>query len=130
MKRFFNKEYKNKESNTNNKLYKIILVATGMIILVCMIILGVTVYNGYRDYKENERMINEYMNVLNKGKSSLDAGNYDEAIKAYKEAIELQPNNSLGYVGLSNAYELIGDTNNARLILEQGYIRTGDASLF
>lgn len=45
------------------------------------------------------------------GMQYLTEGNYEEAIVAFSEAIEIDPNNALAYIGRGNAYTGSGDDN-------------------
>lgn len=63
------------------------------------------------------------------GEKYLSEENYDEAIIAFKKAIDIQPNNPELYIKLADAYTAKGDTDNAVKALEDGYEKTGDESI-
>lgn len=59
----------------------------------------------------------------------LSEGNYEEAIIAFTAAIEIEPKRPEAYIGLSDAYTGLGDTDAARQALEDGFAATGDADI-
>ena len=59
----------------------------------------------------------------------LSEGNYEEAIVAFTAAIEIDPKRPEAYAKAAEAYEVLGDLDSARAILEQGYQATGDETL-
>lgn len=52
------------------------------------------------------------------GMKYLTEGNYEEAIVAFSEAIEIDPNNALAYIGRGNAYTGSGDDNLALALMD------------
>lgn len=59
----------------------------------------------------------------------LTEGNYEEAIIAFTAAIDIDPKRPEAYAGLSDAYTSIGDVENAKKALEDGFAATGDEAL-
>ncbi len=59
----------------------------------------------------------------------LSEGNYEEAIIAFSAAIEIDPKRAEGYMRLAEAYEAIGETENALEVLRSGLEATGDVAL-
>jgi len=63
------------------------------------------------------------------GMRFLSQGNYQEAVIAFRAAIEINPRQADAYIGLAEAYIGLGDIDTAIAILRQGYDLTGDARL-
>jgi len=63
------------------------------------------------------------------GMRFLSQGNYQEAVIAFRAAIEINPRQADAYLGLADAYIGLGDIDTAIAILRQGYDLTGDAQL-
>ena len=63
------------------------------------------------------------------GMRYLAEGNYSEAIIAFTVAIEIDPKQVEGYLGLSNAYSASGEIEKAIEVLRTGYEATGASSL-
>ncbi len=73
--------------------------------------------------------MNEYVLELNAANAAVDAGEYEEAIEAYKEAIEIAPREEAAYIGLANAYKYMGDVQKANDVLLRAFEETGIESL-
>ncbi len=73
--------------------------------------------------------MNEYVLELNAANASVDAGEYEEAIESYKEAIEIAPKEEAAYIGLANTYKYTGDLQKANDILLKAYENTGSENL-
>ena len=58
----------------------------------------------------------------------LSEGNYREAIIAFNAAIEIDPKRAEAYIGLADAYEAQGDTEQARQVLEDALAAVSDLS--
>lgn len=71
----------------------------------------------------------EYDEQISLGEKYLKEENYDEAIAAFKKAIEIDPNDPEAYIGLADAYLAKGDKQNAVLALEAGYEKTGSEDI-
>lgn len=72
---------------------------------------------------------NEYLYKMNAGNACVDAGEYDEAVGEYQDAIELEPSTDSAYIGLANAYELSGNHDKAVSTLEEAYNSLGSQSI-
>ena len=59
--------------------------------------------------------------VFNAGLAAFNAGNFDKAIKYYKESVDLGYNGAPGYTYLSSAYMAKKDTIGALNILKEGF---------
>lgn len=53
-----------------------------------------------------------YEDLYQKGSSSLDAKNYEDAVSTFSKAIELDPSQEGAYEQLAYAYSRLGDTDN------------------
>ncbi len=73
--------------------------------------------------------LNEYIIHLNAANAAVDAGEYEEAIESYNEAIKISANEEAAYIGLANAYRYLGDLEKSRQILEEAYKKLGSDSL-
>ena len=60
------------------------------------------------------------------GMKYVSEGNYEEAVIAFTEAIEIDPKSADAYLALADIYEAQGDTESLQAILEQGLEATGD----
>lgn len=59
----------------------------------------------------------------------LSEGNYEEAIIAFTAAIEIDPKRPEAYAGAADVYEVLGDMEQRKAILEKGIEATGDTEL-
>ncbi len=73
--------------------------------------------------KTVEEQIAEQMDL---GERYLEEMKYEEAIVAFQKVIELDDKNVEAYLGLSQAYVALGDTEQALTVLETGYEKTQD----
>ena len=67
----------------------------------------------------------EYMENYDLGMRYLNDGNYEDAVLAFKEAIEIDPKKPEAYIGAADAYILMGQKDKAIEILNRGYAETG-----
>lgn len=56
----------------------------------------------------------------------LREGKYEEAVIAFKAAIEINPKRSSAYMGLADAYEAMGETGQAKKVLEDALEEAND----
>ncbi len=66
---------------------------------------------------------------LNLGQRYLSEMNYEEAVVAFNQAIEIDPRSVDAYLGLADAYIGLGDEEAALAALKAGYEATGDERL-
>ncbi len=66
---------------------------------------------------------------LNLGQRYLSEMNYEEAVVAFNQAIEIDPRSVDAYLGLADAYIGLGDEEAALAALQAGYEATGDERL-
>lgn len=67
---------------------------------------------------------NVYSRKINEAEKLVEEGDYDNAVLAYQEAIDQDPENVEAYLGLANLYESHNDVNSAINLLQAGYLRT------
>lgn len=65
--------------------------------------------------------------LIDLGEKYLEELDYDKAILTFEQAIETEPRNEQGYIGLYNAYIAKGEDALAKEALETGYDNTGSA---
>ena len=106
--------------NKQKQLWPFILI----IAVVLLVLVGLLIYNFASGSTEKK-----YNDQLELAERYLDELDYDRAIAAYKEAIEIDPRQAEAYLGLANAYEESGDIEEAIRILEDGYAQTGERKL-
>ena len=119
------KEYSDEKSvgkkKPKTKLFVIIGIVAAVVIIgiIAGIIIAASDKGGTSEFDEQ----------ISLGEKYLKEENYDEAIAAFKKAIEIDPNNPEGYINLADAYLAKGDTQNAISALETGYERTGSEKI-
>ncbi len=67
--------------------------------------------------------------VLITAQQYLTEQKYEQAAAEFEKAIQIDPRNVDAYIGIAQAYELIGDTEKALEWLHKGYDLTGDPAL-
>lgn len=92
----------------------VVLIATGIILGVVM-------------KKQSNKKT--YTASIKTAEKYLEAGDYTQAVVAYKTAIEKMPEKETGYVGLANTYLEQGDTSSAKIILKKGYLVTNSSKI-
>jgi len=71
----------------------------------------------------------DWQHQFDLGMRYLSQGNYQEAILAFRAAIEIDPRRVDAHLGLANAHIGLGDIPAARAALREGYNLTGDERL-
>lgn len=108
------------KKKSNIKLISIIsascLVLIGIIIALIMIF----------SQPNTQSQLSEQISL---GEKYLTEENYEEAIVAFKKAIEIEPNDPELYIKLADAYMANGDSDNAIATLENGYKQTNDEAI-
>lgn len=92
---------------------KVIAIASSAVALVLVVGIGVGVFATQKN--ERTKRYNRMIKTAKKDMTELD---YEEAISAYEEAIELDPTNAKAYIGLADAYAKQGDLEAAKKVLE------------
>ena len=70
-----------------------------------------------------------YTRSIQEAENLVEEGDYENAVLAYQEAIEKNPENVSAYLGLAEIYEMNGDLLLAIDVLEDGYTRTKSAQI-
>ncbi len=63
------------------------------------------------------------------GQKYLTELKYEDAIFAFQKVIEMDPKNEIVYINSYNVYVDLNDTENAVVILEQGYRQTNSEQI-
>ena len=95
-----------------------IIVAAVLLIAVIVIVILVVSSSG--------KSVNDKLALGDRYLSELD---YDKAIAAYKEVLDIDPENADAYLGIAKAYEGQGIIENAIATLEEGYMVVKDERL-
>lgn len=70
-----------------------------------------------------------YTRSIHEAENLVEEGDYENAVLAYQEAIEKDPDNVEAYLGLAELYEKSGEISLAIQTLETGYRRTKSAQI-
>ena len=98
------------------KIWPIILI-----VIIIAVAAGVIIFNSTDGAR--------FRKQLNLGQRYLSEMNYEEAVVAFNQAIEINPRNADAYLGLADAYIGLGDEEAALAALKKGYEATGDERL-
>ncbi len=98
------------------KIWPIILI-----VIIIAIAAGVIIFNSTDTAR--------FRKQLNLGQRYLSEMNYEEAVVAFNQAIEIDPRSVDAYLGLADAYIGLGDEEAALAALKKGYEATGDERL-
>lgn len=88
-----------------------------VIIVVLALIIGINIYSA---------PAKQLAQQLDLGQKYLVEQDYEQAVVAFSQAIDIDPMSADAYIGLADAYVGLGDIDKALEILEQGYAMTGD----
>ena len=102
-----------------NKKWIVIITAIISVLVIAIAITSVFLLSPSAQYT---RSIKEAENLV-------EEGDYENAILAYQEAIEKDPDNVEAYLGLANVYEKSGEISLAIQTLETGYKKTKSAQI-
>lgn len=101
------------------KSNKTVIVIGLLAILLVLIVAGAAMY-----MTGNVGSGTSYEKKIALAEQELAAGNTDNAITAYYEAIDIDPSGTRAYTGLADIYEASNDTAMLRQVLEMGYQST------
>ena len=104
-------------------------LVTFLLVLLALAMAGGIAFLTYKFLSGDIALPGGYDGYLKKAESAYDNEDYDSAIEYYQSAIELEPENVSGYIGLSDVYMAQGDFKRAVKILEKGYKSTDDEDL-
>lgn len=106
---------------TDKKSRILLIVLSSLLVIV----LGIIAY-----FLINNHMVeSQYTTSISQAEKYLQGKNYEDALVAYKEALELDPDSEDAYLGLANTYVAMGDTSNAVNILNKGLARIDSSRL-
>lgn len=71
----------------------------------------------------------EYEQQISLGEKYLSEEKYDDAIAAFKKAINIDPNDPDAYLGLADVYIAMGNDDEAVRVLEEGLEKTGSSKI-
>lgn len=100
-------------------VWKILLIT--LVVIVIAVIAGIILYNNSDTVKLKKQ--------LDLGEKYLAEMNYEEAVVAFNQAIEIDPRSADAYLGLADAHLGMGDEEAAFAALEAGYEAIGDERL-
>lgn len=102
------------------KRLALICSAAGMIAVIAAAVILLLIV------QQKQAAFTEHMVMADKYYAS---NNYDAAIMAYKLTIQDKPGDAAAYIKLAEVYMAMGDYNNARNILAEGYRATGSEEI-
>lgn len=89
------------------------------LIILCIVVLAVVVIAGILLIRQ-QLSVRAYAAQIETAESYVEAGDYESAVTAYNEAIEMNPQKESGYVDLAYLYLDMGDEESAVETLERG----------
>lgn len=95
---------------------------TGAVAVLCVLLVAVLVVSG----GNSGRRLQEQLRLGEKYLTELD---YEQAIAAYRAAIEIDPKCEEAYLGLADVYVAKGEPEQAAVVLQTGYEETGSRTL-
>lgn len=103
------------EKKSNKK--KILVIS---LIILLLAVIGVTAFILIRGQLNKST----YRESIQTAEKQVMAGNYEQAVVEYKNAIEAMPEEEDGYIGLADVYLDMGETSSAKITLQKGYLVT------
>jgi len=97
--------------------------------LITIIVLILVVCIGAMWLMNSSEPISDWQHQFDLGMRYLSQGDYQEAVIAFRAAIEIDPRWADAHLGLAAAYIGLGDAPSARAVLREGYDLTGDERL-
>ncbi len=112
-------QYTENIAATSNKSKSglIAVISISAVVLIGIFIALIMIFS----QPNKQSQLNEQISL---GEKYLTEENYEEAIVAFKKAIEIEPNDPELYIKLADAYVAKGDTANAISTLQEGYEKT------
>jgi tetratricopeptide (TPR) repeat protein len=99
-----------------------ILIISAIAIVVVIIVVAAIVVNG----SGSKNNLRDQLDLAEQYLSDMD---YEQAIAAYEQALEIEPKCEEAYLGLADIYVTLEDYDNALEILNEGYEQTGADSI-
>lgn len=104
------------------KKRSLIILLCAVICVVCVCVVAIMLIPGNDDLKV-------YTQKISTARELFDKGEYEEAIRYYKQAIKLNDEDPDAYRGLGDVYVEIEDYEEALKIYQRGYEKTGSERL-
>ena len=106
----------------SDKKRKIILIVLSSLLVIMIGIIAFLLIN-------NHMLVSQYTANISQAEKYLQTKDYEDALVAYKQALELDPDSEDPYLGLANTYVAMGDKKNAVSILNKGLDRMDSSKL-
>ncbi len=106
----------------NEKKSKILLIVLSSLLVIIIGVIAFILINGHM-------VESNYTASISQGEKYLQENNYEDALVAYKAALEIDPDSEDAYVGLANTYIAMGDASSALNIVNQGLARMDSSEL-
>ncbi len=106
----------------NDKKSRILLIVLSSLLVIVIGIIAFILINSHM-------VESQYTASISQAEEYVKAKNYEDAIVAYKEALEIDPDSEDAYVGLAGIYIEMGDTTNAISIVNKGLARIDSSML-
>lgn len=94
-----------------------------VILSVCIVLLAAAAVAGFFLVKSLLDR-NTYQESISTAEKYVESGNLEQAVVAYQNAIEAQPDDDGGYLGLADVYLQQEEVSSAKVVLKKGYLRT------
>lgn len=107
-----------------NSKTKIIVAVLASVVVILLGVLAYVFVSGAMNEGDS------YTVSIEKAEKYLAQRDYEQAILAYKEAIDLDPKQEDAYLGIAQAYLMQGNREDAISFLRKGYNMTTSASIF
>lgn len=99
-----------------------------VILTICIVLLAAAAVAGFFLVRSMLNR-NAYRESITTAEKYVEAGNLEQAVVAYQNAIEAQPDDDDGYLGLADVYLQQEEVSSAKVLLKKGYLRTGSAKI-
>lgn len=99
-----------------------------VLLVICVVLLGVAVVAGAFVIRRQMSQ-KAYSEAIETAEKYVDSGVYSTAIMMYENAINMDPDEEEGYIGLAEVYIMQGDEESAIITLQRGYSRTNSEKL-
>ena len=94
-----------------------------VILTVCIVILAAAAVAGFFLVRSLLNR-NTYQESISTAEKYVESGKLEQAVVAYQNAIEAQPDDDEGYLGLADVYLQQEEVSSAKVVLKKGYLRT------
>lgn len=94
-----------------------------LILTVCIVLLAAAGIGGFFFVRTLLNQ-NSYQESISTAEKYVADGNLEQAVVAYQNAIEVQPDKDGGYLGLAEVYLQQEEVSSAKVVLKKGYLKT------